>query len=1087
MDLETLVMLKKDVKFDIHNNKSRIYQSIRSLSEYIIKKTLMKLNPQVFHENMKIDMYDLIEYLRTYGINFDLDNFQNNIIRKRNIREHQPESFNEEIDHKDVKEIILCYNDLVKALGKMSKQTMKEAYFNEDIFYTGFSVRAASPAESVEKTSKEMEAGFDEKRLQRKLIKLKKELKTSEDQNQYKLRSEIITVKNHIKMNDNKLIDIYSTEKRPCRKPLVNILSSEYFLIGLSEKDYGFRIKGILNKDKCRSSNSSIFAIIFNLLQKNLIYKPSKYLLDYERRYKVKLNYSNIIRYQFLYLTLIRRNYLKDYIKLKIIDGNIYEFRAAVEDILNYANIFASLSKKKIQIPRIEISENGLPVAIYDSAEAKICCETLLERKSFKPSYWYESSLIYSLDDSNKDCLTTLLKDFFGYESFKNGQIESIVNMLNNQSSILCVMPTSAGKSLIYYFVSFLTPSPVLIVSPTKMLIIDQIRNLKTIHGITNCSILEEQYDYSEYWFNEKLNYILPETFTNYSFTDRLTQFFNLGLINNIVLDEIHCASNWSHDYRPAYLMLSQYIIKYIPSIRILGFTATTSTLITKDIIRQFSINAENVIEPIKLRREDISIEFFAYKNGHDLVKDLQIMLTEKKTKSLLFTKSSDISKNIFNRFSQDMQIQCDIFANENIDTYQDFVDGNTGILLTSSDMGIGINIPGIESSYHLGYPYSRNQFIQEVGRISRDGSTGEATVLVIDFNNLQEIERKVLDFSSSIESLVEIVSSFSSTKSDIIQTFKIIIGHIEAPDVCITKIKEVYTALANKKSKVRLFNYNYSNTDEQKKLNKIHMQMYLMVLKNMGIIEEWFIEGDVVKGTFYYVDVGINSENTANIKNNTIKYLRSMNAVEDTILKVKQCGSIMEIISTYMDWYYYTYIYFHREQFINMILMVSQSINQIEGENEFVSDFSLSLASTERIRRYVSNQTIDTLIKNKEFLLKKSTRFLVEKSIEENYDVLFDVILLAIDAINNNHFFVTRFKRVMKNLTEHKLLQFRKSILILFNYTQDKNRIVLLDYICSNWKPVQVLKTAYEEQSLDYAYYVIICKLINKKLKGVD
>jgi ATP-dependent DNA helicase Q4 len=53
--------------------------------------------------------------------------------------------------------------------------------------------------------------------------------------------------------------------------------------------------------------------------------------------------------------------------------------------------------------------------------------------------------------------------------------------------------------------------------------------------------------------------------------------------ISMVCVDEIHCASEWSHNFRPAYLVLHEMIKEKLgTNTRVLGLTATATKAATK-------------------------------------------------------------------------------------------------------------------------------------------------------------------------------------------------------------------------------------------------------------------------------------------------------------------------------------------------------------------------------------------------------------------------------------------------------------------------------------------------------------------------
>lgn len=66
-----------------------------------------------------------------------------------------------------------------------------------------------------------------------------------------------------------------------------------------------------------------------------------------------------------------------------------------------------------------------------------------------------------------------ILKERFGHDSFKEGQLEAIKIILNEKCNALVVLATGGGKSLIYQFTSLFMPGLVLIVTPLIALMTD--------------------------------------------------------------------------------------------------------------------------------------------------------------------------------------------------------------------------------------------------------------------------------------------------------------------------------------------------------------------------------------------------------------------------------------------------------------------------------------------------------------------------------------------------------------------------------------------------------------------------------------
>lgn len=70
------------------------------------------------------------------------------------------------------------------------------------------------------------------------------------------------------------------------------------------------------------------------------------------------------------------------------------------------------------------------------------------------------------------------LRQHFGYEAFRDGQAEAILNLLAGRDVVL-VMPTGSGKSLCYQLTALLLPDVTVVVSPLIALMKDQVDALE--------------------------------------------------------------------------------------------------------------------------------------------------------------------------------------------------------------------------------------------------------------------------------------------------------------------------------------------------------------------------------------------------------------------------------------------------------------------------------------------------------------------------------------------------------------------------------------------------------------------------------
>ena len=179
----------------------------------------------------------------------------------------------------------------------------------------------------------------------------------------------------------------------------------------------------------------------------------------------------------------------------------------------------------------------------------------------------------------------SILKKFFGYDSFRPGQ-EQIVQRLLAGQDVLAVMPTGAGKSICYQVPALLLPGITLVVSPLVSLMKDQVGALVqagVAAAFLNNSLTDNQkalmlHRAREGWY--KIIYVAPERLEMPGFQ----RFVQEQQISMVTVDEAHCISQWGQDFRPSYLRI-QAFVDSLPTRPVVGaFTATATAHVRDDI-----------------------------------------------------------------------------------------------------------------------------------------------------------------------------------------------------------------------------------------------------------------------------------------------------------------------------------------------------------------------------------------------------------------------------------------------------------------------------------------------------------------------
>ena len=175
--------------------------------------------------------------------------------------------------------------------------------------------------------------------------------------------------------------------------------------------------------------------------------------------------------------------------------------------------------------------------------------------------------------------------------SFRSGQWEAIDTLVNRRSRQLVVERTGWGKSTVYFIATRLLRDtgygPTLIVSPLLALMRNQAEMARRlgVHAVSiNSTNRNEWPGLRQEVLGGRADVLLvsPERLANEEFVDEvlLPISARLGLL---VVDEVHCISDWGHDFRPDYRRLNQILRRMPPNLPILGTTATANDRVIAD------------------------------------------------------------------------------------------------------------------------------------------------------------------------------------------------------------------------------------------------------------------------------------------------------------------------------------------------------------------------------------------------------------------------------------------------------------------------------------------------------------------------
>ncbi|KAJ8273375.1 hypothetical protein GJAV_G00100890 [Gymnothorax javanicus] len=195
----------------------------------------------------------------------------------------------------------------------------------------------------------------------------------------------------------------------------------------------------------------------------------------------------------------------------------------------------------------------------------------------------------------------------FGYKSFRPGQELAIMRILSGLSTLV-VLSTGMGKSLCYQLPAYLyakrSKSITLVISPLVSLMDDQLSGLPPklkaacIHS--NMSMKQREAAVEKVKAGQVHVLLLsPEALVGGGHSGGsacLPPADQLPPVAFACIDEAHCVSEWSHNFRPCYLRLCKVLRDRLGVRCLLGLTATATLSTALDIAQHLEITDQDGI-----------------------------------------------------------------------------------------------------------------------------------------------------------------------------------------------------------------------------------------------------------------------------------------------------------------------------------------------------------------------------------------------------------------------------------------------------------------------------------------------------------
>lgn len=325
-----------------------------------------------------------------------------------------------------------------------------------------------------------------------------------------------------------------------------------------------------------------------------------------------------------------------------------------------------------------------------------------------------------------------VLKQYFGYDSFREGQAKLIDSALEGRD-VLGIMPTGAGKSLCFQVPALMMEGITLVISPLISLMKDQVGALNQagIHAaFLNSSLTVNQYykalslaSKNQY----KIIYVAPERLM----TEEFLSFVSKVDISIIAIDEAHCVSQWGQDFRPSYLKIGEFI-EILPKRPVIcAYTATATKEVKKDIIELLMLEEPTVVTT-GFDRKNLHFAVRKPKNKYKEVKDY--ISDHRKDSGIIYCLTrklvEEVYENLINDGIKAAKYHGGLLDKERQDNQDNFIYDRALVMVATNAFGMGIDKSNVRFVIHYNMPRNMENYYQEAGRAGRDGELAECILL---------------------------------------------------------------------------------------------------------------------------------------------------------------------------------------------------------------------------------------------------------------------------------------------------------------------------------------------------------------------
>lgn len=325
-----------------------------------------------------------------------------------------------------------------------------------------------------------------------------------------------------------------------------------------------------------------------------------------------------------------------------------------------------------------------------------------------------------------------ILKKYFGYSDFREGQAELIDSILNKKDTF-GILPTSSGKSLCFQIPALMFEGITLVISPLISLMRDQVISLNGVGvhaAFLNSSLTQGQYykalenmKRGQY----KIVYVAPERLLTDSFL-RAMQEVKISMVS---VDEAHCISQWGQDFRPSYLKIIDFL-DWLPNRPVVSaFTATATKTVRDDVVSLLRLSEPNIVIT-GFDRKNLLLSVTHVKDRYQFTLDYVKEHIEECGIIYCLTRkvAEEVTENLLREGISVTRYHAGLSDAERKQNQDEFIYEQKLVMVATNAFGMGIDKSNVRYVIHYNMPKNIESYYQEAGRAGRDGLPSECILL---------------------------------------------------------------------------------------------------------------------------------------------------------------------------------------------------------------------------------------------------------------------------------------------------------------------------------------------------------------------